>query len=114
MRGSRRGISRSSLPAGAPAGAFLPPSGPPPQGRGPPAGPRPAGGHPRPRGWGAGDRARLGRELAAAGGWLEAARLRLLNDDFLAKAPASVVETARAREAELAEQVARLRDRLGR
>ena len=32
----------------------------------------------------------------------------------MSKAPPSVVEGARAREAELAEQVARLRERLGR
>jgi valyl-tRNA synthetase len=60
------------------------------------------------------DRARLERELAEAEGWLAAARARLLNDAFMAKAPPAVVEGARAREAELAEQVDRLRDRLER
>ena len=60
------------------------------------------------------DRERLERELAEAEGWLVAARARLANDAFMAKAPPSVVEGARAREAELAEQVARLRERLGR
>jgi valyl-tRNA synthetase len=58
------------------------------------------------------ERTRLGRELAEAEGWLAAARDRLTNEAFLAKAPPAVVEGARAREAELAEQVERLRDRL--
>ncbi len=60
------------------------------------------------------DRERLERELAEAEGWLLAARARLANDAFMSKAPPSVVEGARAREAELAEQVVRLRERLGR
>jgi valyl-tRNA synthetase len=60
------------------------------------------------------DRARLERDLAEAEGWLDAARARLLNDAFMAKAPPAVVDGARAREAELADQVERLRDRLGR
>ena len=59
-------------------------------------------------------RARLERELAEAEGWLVAARDRLANDAFMAKAPPHVVDGARAREAELADQVARLRDRLAR
>ncbi len=59
------------------------------------------------------DRSRLERELAEAEGWLAAARERLANESFVARAPASVVEGARAREAELADQVARLRERLG-
>ena len=58
------------------------------------------------------ERARLERELAEAEGWLAAARERLANDAFMAKAPPAVVEGARAREAELAEQVDRLRDSL--
>jgi valyl-tRNA synthetase len=58
------------------------------------------------------DRARLAKELAEAEGFLEAARVRLANDAFMAKAPAVVVEGARARETELANQVDRLRDRL--
>jgi valyl-tRNA synthetase len=58
------------------------------------------------------ERARLERELADAETWLAAARERLANDAFMAKAPPAVVEGARAREAELAEQVDRLRDRL--
>ncbi|HEY3334650.1 MAG TPA: class I tRNA ligase family protein, partial [Candidatus Limnocylindrales bacterium] len=60
------------------------------------------------------DRARLEKELADAERMLEAARARLDNDAFTAKAPAAVVEGARAREAELADQVDRLRDRLAR
>ena len=60
------------------------------------------------------ERERLERELAEAEGWLAAARERLANESFVARAPAAVVDGARAREAELAEQVARLRDRLGR
>jgi valyl-tRNA synthetase len=56
---------------------------------------------------------RLARELAEAERLLGAARARLANEDFVRKAPASVVEGARDREAELAEQVDRLRSRLG-
>ena len=63
-------------------------------------------------GAGALERARLERELAEAEGWLAAARERLANEAFMAKAPPAVVEGARAREAELAEQVERLRDSL--
>jgi valyl-tRNA synthetase len=59
------------------------------------------------------DRARLEKELADANGYLAAARARLANEAFTAKAPPSVVEGARAREAELADQVERLRARLG-
>jgi valyl-tRNA synthetase len=59
-------------------------------------------------------RARLERELAEARGWLDAARARLADEAFVSKAPPSVVEGARAREAELADQVARLEDRLSR
>jgi valyl-tRNA synthetase len=58
------------------------------------------------------DRARLEKELAEAEGYLAAARARLANEAFTAKAPAAVVEGARAREAELADQVERLRARL--
>jgi valyl-tRNA synthetase len=58
------------------------------------------------------ERARLERELDEARGWLAAARARLANEDFIAKAPPAVIEGARAREAELADQVARLEDRL--
>ncbi|HEY6013767.1 MAG TPA: class I tRNA ligase family protein, partial [Candidatus Limnocylindrales bacterium] len=60
------------------------------------------------------DRSRLERELAEAEGWLAAARDRLANESFVGRAPASVVQGARAREAELADQVERLRERLGR
>jgi valyl-tRNA synthetase len=58
------------------------------------------------------ERARLEKELAEAEGWLEAARARLANEAFIGKAPVAVVEGARAREHELAEQVDRLRERL--
>jgi valyl-tRNA synthetase len=58
------------------------------------------------------ERARLERELAEAEAWLAAARERLANGVFMAKAPPAVVDGARAREAELAEQVDRLRDGL--
>jgi valyl-tRNA synthetase len=60
------------------------------------------------------ERERLERDLAEAEGWLAAARERLASESFVARAPAPVVEGARVREAELADQVARLRDRLGR
>ncbi len=58
--------------------------------------------------------ARLERELGEAEGWLQAARARLTNEAFMAKAPPQVVAGARAREAELADQVDRLRARLSR
>jgi valyl-tRNA synthetase len=58
------------------------------------------------------ERARLERELADAEAWLAAARERVANAAFMAKAPPAVIEGARAREAELAEQVERLRDGL--
>ena len=60
------------------------------------------------------DRARLEKELADAERLWEAAGARLANEAFTSKAPTAIVEGARAREAELAEQVARLRERLGR
>ncbi|HEY4752617.1 MAG TPA: hypothetical protein VIH37_04980, partial [Candidatus Limnocylindrales bacterium] len=62
----------------------------------------------------AADRARLEKELADAERLWEAASARLANEAFTAKAPPAIVEGARARDAELAEQVARLRERLGR
>ncbi len=58
------------------------------------------------------ERGRLERELEEARGWLAGARSRLANEAFIAKAPPAVVEGARAREAELADQVTRLEDRL--
>jgi len=58
------------------------------------------------------DRPRLERELAEAAGLLVAARARLANAEFTAKAPPAVVEGARTREAELAERVTRLEARL--
>ncbi len=60
------------------------------------------------------ERTRLERELAEAEGWLESARARLANAGFIDKAPPAVVDGARAREAELVDLVARLRERLGR
>jgi valyl-tRNA synthetase len=63
---------------------------------------------------GAAERGRLERELATAEGLLDTARTRLANDAFTTKAPQVVIEGVRAREAELAEQVARLRARLER
>jgi valyl-tRNA synthetase len=59
------------------------------------------------------ERARLERELADAETWLAAAVDRLANEAFMAKAPPAVVEGARARAAELEDQVERLRVRLG-
>ena len=47
-------------------------------------------------------------------GCLDAARSRLANEAFTAKAPPAIVEGAVAREAELADQVERLRERLAR
>jgi valyl-tRNA synthetase len=58
------------------------------------------------------DRARLEKELAEAEVHLAAARGRLANEAFMGKAPPAVVEGARTRAAELAEQVVRLRARL--
>jgi valyl-tRNA synthetase len=60
------------------------------------------------------DRARLEKELADAERLLGAARGRLANEAFTSKAPPAVVDGARARQAELADQVERLRVRLGR
>jgi valyl-tRNA synthetase len=59
------------------------------------------------------DRARLERELEQARSWLAAAQGRLSNEAFIRNAPPGVVAGARAREAELADQVARLEERLG-
>ena len=60
------------------------------------------------------ERDRLVRDLAEAEGWLAAVRERLANESFVSRAPAAVVDAARAREAELTDQVDKLRDRLGR
>ena len=59
------------------------------------------------------EQARLAKELSDAEGWLSATRQRLSDQSFVSKAPAQVVEAARVREAELTEQVARLRKRIG-
>ena len=58
------------------------------------------------------DRARMERDLAEAEAWLIQARERLANEAFVSKAPPAVVAGARDREAELVDQVERLRDRL--
>ena len=58
---------------------------------------------------GAGERARIEKELAQAEAALAAARTRLADATFLAKAPPNIVEGARAREAELAARVEKLR-----
>jgi valyl-tRNA synthetase len=58
------------------------------------------------------ERERLENELAEAERLLGAARERLANQAFLARAPADVVEAARARETELRERVERLRARI--
>jgi valyl-tRNA synthetase len=58
------------------------------------------------------DRARLEKELAEAEGLLASTRSRLADERFTAKAPPHVVDGARAREAELAERVAKLAARL--
>jgi valyl-tRNA synthetase len=58
------------------------------------------------------ERERLTRELAEAQRLLSAARGRLADKAFVTKAPPAIVEGAVAREAELAQQVGRLRDRL--
>ncbi len=60
------------------------------------------------------DRARLEKELADARRLLESARARLADTAFLARAPAAIVNGARVREAELADQVERLSARLER
>ncbi len=58
------------------------------------------------------DRARLEKELAEAESQLAAAQARLADDRFTSRAPAAVVEGARARVAELEERLAMLRGRL--
>jgi valyl-tRNA synthetase len=63
---------------------------------------------------GALERDRLIRDLSEAEGWLMAARERLANESFVSRAPAAVVDAARQREAELTDQVEKLRDRLER
>jgi valyl-tRNA synthetase len=60
------------------------------------------------------ERARLERELADAERLLAATQARLANEEFVSKAPPSVVEGARSREAELVELTLTLRDRLER
>jgi valyl-tRNA synthetase len=59
------------------------------------------------------DRARLEKELAETEKLLAATRAKLANEAFVSKAPADVVDTARAREAELQALAERLRQNLG-
>jgi valyl-tRNA synthetase len=55
------------------------------------------------------EKARLDKELAEAERLLEAARARLADPRFVERAPAQVVDGARARVGELEERVTRLR-----
>jgi valyl-tRNA synthetase len=59
------------------------------------------------------ERARLARELADVRGRLAAAEARLIDEGFLTRAPADVVDGARRRRDELAEQAAALATRSG-
>jgi valyl-tRNA synthetase len=59
------------------------------------------------------EQARLQKELAEAESRLAAVRGRLADPGFIGKAPPQVVDGARSSEAELADQVERLRSRLG-
>ena len=59
------------------------------------------------------ERARLEKELRGAQAALDAADKRLEDPNFTGRAPAAVVEQAQRRAAELREQVAALRARLG-
>jgi valyl-tRNA synthetase len=59
------------------------------------------------------ERERLAKELAASERLLDSTRGRLADPAFTSRAPANIVDGARAREAELAERVQRLRERLG-
>jgi valyl-tRNA synthetase len=61
----------------------------------------------------AADRARVEKELAQAEAALAATRGRLGDATFVERAPASIVDATRSREAELAERVDRLRASLG-
>jgi valyl-tRNA synthetase len=61
----------------------------------------------------AAERDRLEKEVTDAERRLAAARARLADPAFTSKAPPAIVDGARASEAELADQVARLRERLG-
>jgi valyl-tRNA synthetase len=57
--------------------------------------------------------ARIERELAEAETRLAGVRLRLADEAFTAKAPPAIVDGARRQEADLSDQVDRLRERLG-
>jgi valyl-tRNA synthetase len=58
------------------------------------------------------DRARIEKEIAGAEAALAATRARLADPSFMAKAPAHVVDGARARERDLIERLAKLREGL--
>lgn len=58
------------------------------------------------------ERARLGKELERARAQLAQVEARLADEAFTARAPASVVDSARQRAAELRELVARLTARM--
>jgi valyl-tRNA synthetase len=60
----------------------------------------------------AAERARLGKERDKALADLDVQRRKLANEGFVSKAPPAVVAQVRAREAELAETLARLEERL--
>ena len=62
----------------------------------------------------AGERRRLERELGAARRQLSTAQVRLADESFVSRAPTRVVDAARARERDLADQVARLEAQLRR
>jgi valyl-tRNA synthetase len=61
----------------------------------------------------AGERERLEKELAQVEARLESARARLADPAFAERAPAHVVDGTRRSIAELEDQAARLRERLG-
>ena len=58
------------------------------------------------------ERARLTKERDKAQADLDVQRKKLGNESFVAKAPAAVVDTVKAREAELVETIARLTERI--
>jgi valyl-tRNA synthetase len=61
----------------------------------------------------AAERARLGRDLAAAQKERDQAERKLANPAFVAKAPAEVVEDIRGRQAKAAADIERITARLG-
>ena len=61
----------------------------------------------------AAERARLGKEMAAAQAEAARAEERLANPAYVAKAPDAVVQKDRARLVELGDRLSRLQERLG-